>query len=308
MRARRIRAVPTTRARPWSASPAGRSGSPTSCRIGFPVGDSVEAFARARALEGSMKVAITFVKIRLDRLLVERGLAPTREKAQAMILAGLVTVGGRRADKAGEAVPSGRRSRSRRAAAPLRVARRREARRGARRTSESIPRGTSASTSAPRPEASPTASCSAARRASMRSTWATASSTRSFETMPAWSCARRSTRASFRRPRSESRSSSPPSTSPSSPCDSCCRRSCGFSSRARSLVALVKPQFEAGRSEVPRGGVVRSEETRRRVVAGDRSGGTRARPRGPRLDSVADPGRARQRGVSARISCKLSFP
>jgi 23S rRNA (cytidine1920-2'-O)/16S rRNA (cytidine1409-2'-O)-methyltransferase len=31
-------------------------------------------------------------------------------------------------------------------------------------------------------------------------------------------------------------------------------------------VLLVKPQFEAGRREVPRGGVVRSEETRRRVV------------------------------------------
>jgi 23S rRNA (cytidine1920-2'-O)/16S rRNA (cytidine1409-2'-O)-methyltransferase len=33
-----------------------------------------------------------------------------------------------------------------------------------------------------------------------------------------------------------------------------------------SIVALVKPQFEAGRGEVPRGGVVRSEDTRRRVV------------------------------------------
>ena len=33
------------------------------------------------------------------------------------------------------------------------------------------------------------------------------------------------------------------------------------------IVVLVKPQFEAGRGEVPRGGVVRSEETRRRVVA-----------------------------------------
>ena len=32
------------------------------------------------------------------------------------------------------------------------------------------------------------------------------------------------------------------------------------------LVALVKPQFEAGRGEVPRGGVVKSEATRRRVV------------------------------------------
>jgi 23S rRNA (cytidine1920-2'-O)/16S rRNA (cytidine1409-2'-O)-methyltransferase len=43
-------------------------------------------------------------KSRLDRLLVLRGLAPTREKAQAMILAGRVAVGGRRAEKAGEAV------------------------------------------------------------------------------------------------------------------------------------------------------------------------------------------------------------
>jgi 23S rRNA (cytidine1920-2'-O)/16S rRNA (cytidine1409-2'-O)-methyltransferase len=43
-------------------------------------------------------------RARLDVLLVERGLAPTREKAQALILAGLVEVDGRRADKAGQAV------------------------------------------------------------------------------------------------------------------------------------------------------------------------------------------------------------
>jgi len=36
--------------------------------------------------------------------------------------------------------------------------------------------------------------------------------------------------------------------------------------RGGAVVALVKPQFEAGREEVPRGGVVRSEATRRRVV------------------------------------------
>jgi 23S rRNA (cytidine1920-2'-O)/16S rRNA (cytidine1409-2'-O)-methyltransferase len=41
------------------------------------------------------------LKTRLDRLLVSRGLAPTREKAQALILAGLVEVDGRRAEKAG---------------------------------------------------------------------------------------------------------------------------------------------------------------------------------------------------------------
>jgi 23S rRNA (cytidine1920-2'-O)/16S rRNA (cytidine1409-2'-O)-methyltransferase len=32
-------------------------------------------------------------------------------------------------------------------------------------------------------------------------------------------------------------------------------------------VVLVKPQFEAGRTEVGRGGIVRSEAVRRRVVA-----------------------------------------
>ena len=41
---------------------------------------------------------------RLDLLLVDRGLAPTRQRAQALILAGRVEVDGRRADKAGQAV------------------------------------------------------------------------------------------------------------------------------------------------------------------------------------------------------------
>jgi 23S rRNA (cytidine1920-2'-O)/16S rRNA (cytidine1409-2'-O)-methyltransferase len=44
------------------------------------------------------------LKKRLDRLLVERGLAETREKAQALIMAGLVLVEGRPATKAGMAV------------------------------------------------------------------------------------------------------------------------------------------------------------------------------------------------------------
>jgi 23S rRNA (cytidine1920-2'-O)/16S rRNA (cytidine1409-2'-O)-methyltransferase len=43
-------------------------------------------------------------RVRLDVLLVERGLAPTRQKAQAMILAGLVSSEGRRWDKAGASV------------------------------------------------------------------------------------------------------------------------------------------------------------------------------------------------------------
>jgi len=44
---------------------------------------------------------------RLDRLLVERGLARSRERAQALILAGVVRVDGRPGGKAGTLVPDG---------------------------------------------------------------------------------------------------------------------------------------------------------------------------------------------------------
>lgn len=44
------------------------------------------------------------MKIRIDQLLVDRGLAPSRERARALILAGDVLVGGRPAGKAGTAV------------------------------------------------------------------------------------------------------------------------------------------------------------------------------------------------------------
>ena len=43
-------------------------------------------------------------KLRLDAALVERNLAPSREKAQALILAGKVRVDGQRADKPGRSV------------------------------------------------------------------------------------------------------------------------------------------------------------------------------------------------------------
>lgn len=44
-------------------------------------------------------------KSRLDKLIVERGLVPTRSKAQAVIMAGEVLVNGERVDKPGTAVP-----------------------------------------------------------------------------------------------------------------------------------------------------------------------------------------------------------
>jgi 23S rRNA (cytidine1920-2'-O)/16S rRNA (cytidine1409-2'-O)-methyltransferase len=44
------------------------------------------------------------LKIRLDKLLLERGLASSRERAQALILAGKVLVGGQKIEKAGTGV------------------------------------------------------------------------------------------------------------------------------------------------------------------------------------------------------------
>ena len=47
------------------------------------------------------------MKQRADKILVERGLAPTREKAQALILAGLVYMAEVRVDKPGQLLPEG---------------------------------------------------------------------------------------------------------------------------------------------------------------------------------------------------------
>ena len=46
------------------------------------------------------------MKVRLDRLLVERGLVPSRERGQALILAGRVLVDEQKVDKAGAAIAS----------------------------------------------------------------------------------------------------------------------------------------------------------------------------------------------------------
>jgi 23S rRNA (cytidine1920-2'-O)/16S rRNA (cytidine1409-2'-O)-methyltransferase len=46
------------------------------------------------------------MKVRLDKLLVERGLVPTRERAQALILAGRVLVNEQKQEKPGTAIPS----------------------------------------------------------------------------------------------------------------------------------------------------------------------------------------------------------
>lgn len=48
----------------------------------------------------------TTEKIRLDQLIVNRGLAPSRQKARAMVMAGVVSVGGAPVGKPGTAVPA----------------------------------------------------------------------------------------------------------------------------------------------------------------------------------------------------------
>ena len=47
---------------------------------------------------------MTAERLRLDKLLVERGLAPSRQRAAALILAGKVRIEGRPADKAGQRI------------------------------------------------------------------------------------------------------------------------------------------------------------------------------------------------------------
>ena len=114
---------------------------------------------------------------RLDAELVRRGLAPSRQQAQADIAAGRVTVGGAPADKAARLVAPGEPIRVLGPGAAVRGPGRREARRRARPGSRSRWTAGAPTTSARRPAGSPTASCSEARRRWSRSTSATASCT-----------------------------------------------------------------------------------------------------------------------------------
>ena len=123
------------------------------------------------------KLAVAMAaKRRADQLLVEQGLAESRAKAQALILAGLVSCGGRRVDKPGRAARRGCRARPQRARPSLGVARRGQARACARPFRDRRRPARSRSISAPRPAASPMCCWRAARRGSTRSMSGTASS------------------------------------------------------------------------------------------------------------------------------------
>ena len=101
--------------------------------------------------------------VRLDQLLVERGLFPSREQARRAVMAGTVEVEGRRVDKPGTAVPG---------EARLAVLAPKEpfVSRAGRKLAHALDHfgvdaggRRSASTSAPRPAGSPTACCNAGR-------------------------------------------------------------------------------------------------------------------------------------------------
>src|SRR5579885_1980410 len=64
------------------------------------------SFARAQFSEFQCRCYAAPVKVRLDKLLVDRALVPSRERAQAMILAGRVLVNDQKIDKAGAQVES----------------------------------------------------------------------------------------------------------------------------------------------------------------------------------------------------------
>ena len=67
------------------------------------------------------------------------------------------------------------------------------------------------------------------------------------------------------------------------------------------LVALVKPQFEAGREDVGAGGIVRDAAVHERVVAEVVAEAARAGPRAPRHHAVAHRRRRRQPRVPGRV-------
>src|ERR1043165_5109470 len=64
-----------------------------------------KAFSSSFSVQGSSLYYPLVKRERVDRLLVERGLAPTRTRAQALVMAGLVLVGERRVEKPSETYP-----------------------------------------------------------------------------------------------------------------------------------------------------------------------------------------------------------
>ena len=208
------------------------------------------------------------MKKRLDVLLVERGLAESRAQAP-----GARARGSRSGLRQARAPGRGRRRARRERAAAVRLARRREARERSRRPRRRAGR---ARLHRPRRVDGRLHRLPAAARRGARdraSTSATASSTRSSATTRASPCSSGRTRASCASSRSRPICSS--ATSRSSACDSVVPAVLPLLAAGWDALVLVKPQFEAGRADVGKGGVVRDPEVHRRVLRERRRGRAR---------------------------------
>ena len=113
---------------------------------------------------------MTVTAQRLDLVLVERGLAASRERAQALVAAGMVEVDGRQARSAAQRVGEAAELRMRGGGEPMGEPGRGEAGWPPSTPSVSTAATGSASTPGPRPEVSPTCSSPGARRGSTPST------------------------------------------------------------------------------------------------------------------------------------------
>src|SRR5262252_6113914 len=85
----------------WPRKPLANS----SCTAKKPSGCERSRNSWCSAEPKDLVMSVKSTRKRLDVLVVERGLAESRQKAQAMILAGEVSVDGSRAEKAGAAIP-----------------------------------------------------------------------------------------------------------------------------------------------------------------------------------------------------------
>ncbi len=123
---RRRSATPASRTRGCWRSAAGSSrGRP---RLGL----RLQAPGGGRSPKPGARSPRVVARTRLDQLVVERGLAPSRERARALILAGQVTVDGQPVTKAGAQVEHAGRRRAARARSSVRRPRRPQARARAR--------------------------------------------------------------------------------------------------------------------------------------------------------------------------------
>ena len=236
-------------------------------------------------------------KTRVDQRLVTLGLAPTRAKAQALVLAGSVYLGDQRVDKSGTLVAEDAPLTVRGSVNPY-VSRGGVKLAGAIDAFPSTWRGGAASTSARRPAASPIACCSAARAhvAAVDVGYGQLASTIAQRSRACSSASER-TRARSRR---EDIGGAVDLTVVDASFIGLGKLLAAIARCTREggqLLALVKPQFEVGREEVSKTkGVVRDRGAAR---DGDRArgrGGPRRRvphPRRVRLDA-AGPRRQRR--------------